>query len=480
VLAEGKRPPPELPAETFRHYWHYWLEAEAENRSAPIDFVAGGLLASASALIGNARWVSPWPGWKEPAVLWLAEVGDPSSGKSPAQDAVREPMSLLEAELALGYADDLHRWRTQAQQAKARRAKWEPEVKAAVDKGYPTPEMPREAVDPEKPPRPRLVLTDTTPEEAARLVAGQPRGLLMHRDELAGFIGGFDRYGGGGAERAFWIEAYGGRRFVVDRVKSSGDPIIIPRLSIAVLGGLQPDKLASALFAGDDDGFAARFFYLWPDPVPPRRPTRVVDYQAVAAAFRRLQALPMGTDENGDPCPVLVRLDGAAADLFDEWRQEHAKETASGKLAGHFGKMPGQLLRLALVLEFLWWSAAAGEPEPTEVSLDAVLAAAALLEDYFKPMAERPFGDAALPERERLAATLARHVIKRRLERLNARKIRREARLPGLREASKVKLAIEELEASGWLLPVPSREGDTPGRRKDDYLVNPKLWSRLK
>jgi hypothetical protein len=480
ALAEGKRPPPELPVETFRHYWHHWLEAEAENRAAPIDYTAGGLLGSASALIGNSRWVTPWQGWKEPPVLWLAEVGDPSSNKSPAQDAVRDPLSLLEGELATGYGDRLRLWRTQAEEAKARRAKWEAEVKDAVKKGHAAPEMPQAAVDPEKPPRPRLVLTDTTPEEAARLAAAEPRGLLLHRDELAGFIGGFDRYGGAGAERAFWLEAYGGRRFVVDRVKSSGDPIIVPRLSISVLGGLTPDKLATALLAGDDDGFAARFLYMWPDPIPPRRPTRPADEQAIAMAFRRLRSLKMGQDENGGLCPVVVRLDDAAADAFDEWRQEHVREPGTGKLASHFGKMPGHVLRLALVMEFLWWSANVDKPEPKSISREAVVAAAALIEDYFKPMAERTFGDAALPERERLAATLAVWLIRQRPKKINARQVRREARLPGLREASKVNLAIEELVEHGWLSPGPSREGETPGRQKNDYVVNPKLWEALK
>ena len=133
-------------------------------------------------MIGNSRWVSPWDGWKEPPVLWMAEVGDPSSGKSPGQDTVREPLAILEAEFAADHPEELRRWRTQFEEAKAHLRKWESEVKDAVNKGYPPPEMPTAAVEPDEPPRPRLVLTDATPEEAARLSAAQPRGLLLHRD----------------------------------------------------------------------------------------------------------------------------------------------------------------------------------------------------------------------------------------------------------------------------------------------------------
>ncbi len=66
ILVAGRRKPPELPLEVFGDIWGQWIAGHAENRSVPADYVAGGLLASASELIGNARWASPWQGWSEP------------------------------------------------------------------------------------------------------------------------------------------------------------------------------------------------------------------------------------------------------------------------------------------------------------------------------------------------------------------------------------------------------------------------------
>ena len=37
-----------------------WLEAAAEVKSAPVDYVALSLLTAASAVIGNARWAVVW------------------------------------------------------------------------------------------------------------------------------------------------------------------------------------------------------------------------------------------------------------------------------------------------------------------------------------------------------------------------------------------------------------------------------------
>jgi hypothetical protein len=59
---------------------------------------------------------------------------------------------------------------------------------------------------------------------------------------------------------------YGGRSYVVDRMKNA-EPLRIRNLSIGVLGGLQPDKL-SGLIDGPDDGLAARFLWTWPDNQP--------------------------------------------------------------------------------------------------------------------------------------------------------------------------------------------------------------------
>ena len=52
---------------------------------------------------------------------------------------------------------------------------------------------------PEKPDPPqaeRFIVSDTTVEALAPILLANPRGLLLARDELAGWIGSFDRYAG--------------------------------------------------------------------------------------------------------------------------------------------------------------------------------------------------------------------------------------------------------------------------------------------
>ena len=111
--------------------------------------------------------------------------------------------------------------------------------------------MPVGAEAPEEPEPPRILTADVTPERLGTLLCNNPKGLLNTRDELSGWLLGFDRYNKGG-ERSFWLEAYGARPYTIDRVKAGGS-VHIPRLSISVFGGLQPDRLSSLLLDADDD-----------------------------------------------------------------------------------------------------------------------------------------------------------------------------------------------------------------------------------
>jgi hypothetical protein len=184
----------------------------------------------------------------------------------------------------------------------------------------------------------------------------------------------------------------------------------------------------------------------------------------------------MSEDDQGHPCPLNVRLSGEAADLFQEWRlaNHHDDVDAFGMYASHIGKLPGLTLRLALVLEYLKWSETE-QPEPKTIGTEATGYAAHLIDEYFKPMALRVYGDAALPIAEHPAAGVARRIIKGKLTVVNAREIRRAWRIPGLATSTKINDALEVLLDADILRPAPSRQGGTPGRNRSDFEVNPRM-----
>jgi Protein of unknown function (DUF3987) len=314
------------------------------------------------------------------------------------------------------------------QVAEARRVSWEHEVKQAVKGGQEPPTLPSGAIQPKAPTKSRLWIVDATTEKVARILGENPRGLISFRDELAGLLGGFDRYGGSGSDRAFWIEAYGGRPYRYDRV-SLNEPIDIPFCAVSLIGTLQPDRLNTMLLSGDDDGLAARLLCAWPDPVPPRRPSKGADYATVQAALQGLWDLPFDRDDSGGARPRITLLEADAADEFQAWwehKQWDAKQTAGGKLAGAVGKLDGVALRLAQVLEFLEWPwSKSNFAEPARVSIHSVRKALRIIDDWVRPNLERVFAEASLPQVQREAMTVGRWLLKTKPETVNARDLRR-------------------------------------------------------
>jgi hypothetical protein len=56
-----------------------------------MDYVGASMLAVAGAAIGTSRALTIKPGWSETSLLYVANVGSPGSGKTPAMDAVAQP-----------------------------------------------------------------------------------------------------------------------------------------------------------------------------------------------------------------------------------------------------------------------------------------------------------------------------------------------------------------------------------------------------
>ncbi len=125
---------------------------------------------------------------------------------------------------------DRHReWQQAAERAKAAQESWKDHVRVAQKEGTALP-IPPDPVPPE-PEAPRLRQNDVTIEKVATLLASAaPKGLLIFRDEMAGWLGSMNQYNDAG--RAFWIEAYGGRPYRVERQKHLL-PIDVPRLAVA-------------------------------------------------------------------------------------------------------------------------------------------------------------------------------------------------------------------------------------------------------
>jgi hypothetical protein len=479
-LVEDDRPfAPELEEKALPAGWWHWVCAEAEARGCPPDYLAAGLITSASALLGNARWARAIETWAEPPNLWTVLIGPPSIGKTPGLRPFVDGCRTIERNEMTAWQQANARHQTLVEKARLKEEEWKEQVKQAVKgKKSEPPARPVEADAPNPPPMPRVLAMDATTEELQNLLVERVRGLLYMRNELSGWLGNHDRYGGKGGDRAFYLECWDGGSYVVDRVKNHDKPRRIERATLSILGGLQPDKLKEAL-SGPDDGLAARLSYIWPNPVSIKSLTSEPDHEAqyrremLIVAMRRLHGLEMSADLDGQPAPKSVPLDREALALFDQMRMESMERARStrGLAAGWHGKT-GRALRLALTFQMLGWTTTGVSAEPGVIEADTMVRAGLYL-DYLGAMFDRVTAGLAVGQAEADAAIIARHILAEGLTTLNERALYRQSGWAWLRASERRAEALEVLVKARWLRPPAARPGQ--GRPAGDWEVSPKL-----
>lgn len=482
VEASETTPPPPLPLDVFGAFWQDWIQRTADLKGCPADFIACSLLAATAGLIGNHVSGSPREGWEEPTILWMALVGNPSSGKSPARDGVMDLLQVLQAEIQEDYPEAVRKAQEKREIAKVAEEKWLTDLKKAISDTKARPPKPADAEEPPEAAYPLLYLGDATPEYAAKALLDNPRGLLASWDELTGFITSMDRYGSEGSGRGFWLASYGGREYSIGRIKNAKRNATIPRLSISALGGIQPDRVESLLFKGDDDGLTARYLFCWPGKRKFEMPTTRVDNRREIDALRRIRDIQPKTDERGNLTPHVLRMEDAAKEPFtiaNQWLIDQ-EDAASGRFVGHLGKLRTYLVRLATVLELLWWSERPQEGKlPACLSRQAVESAITLVVHYFYQMSLRVYGRAGLSATESQAMALIKGLLDLAKEegraRFNLRADILRPRLAGIRKADELTEPLLCLQRNGWIQPVFTRAGNKPGRQAKNYELNPQI-----
>ncbi|MET0252765.1 MAG: DUF3987 domain-containing protein [Terrimicrobiaceae bacterium] len=477
ILRQSVAPAPLFPIDVFGPIWKKKIEAMARNAGAPVDYVAAAGLTISSGLIGNARWVQAHKEWKEPPVLWSVGIGLPSANKSPAFGKLAAAVGEIEKMWRGPYAEQKKQWEARKRAADSLRKRWEAACSKAMEAGNEPPKMPSACEIGPKPQRRRVMLTDTTIEALTRILGANPRGVLLFRDELSAWFANLSRYSNG-SDRPIWLEAYGGRFYVVDR-KSDDEPCQIERFSVAILGGIQPDRLDDML-AGQDDGLIPRFLPYWPEAEGMDFVRDPEDVDRLTEALRRLTELM----PNSDGSPVLMPLSERATDIFEAWKNGRARSDRflSSRVKAAFGKADGHVIRLAINIELIKWAGDEFvEDPPTEIGSESMQAAIRLREEYFKPMQLRVFGHSLLVPEIKAAKMIAEWIVENKIKHFNGSQMRRGAGIKGIHSSTNAELidaALSHLAALNWIEPavVKSQAG---GRPPKNYQVNEKLWECL-
>jgi hypothetical protein len=324
VLDSRRGPVPAVPLELLPQPWRDWVGDTERATGAPADYVLQSVLAGVAAACGAGVVVRATPAWSEPLVLWLAAVGEPSTGKSAALAPMRRLLDVIEQERRLG--DEERR------AAHDERSKVDGGSSAAVF----APFIPSQ-----------VVAADDDPATLIEIVSGNPRGLLLWRDGPAAWIGGEmedDRH------RATWLAAWDARAVAVMRPRRP--PRSVRHFPVSVVETVRPERLKASLEAGGDSSLAARFLFAWP-VTQPYRALAVVERSRDEAILQRLRALSRLGGGADDPHVIEVdargraALDGVLATLHAE------RQKAEGPEATWLGTSRSLIVRLAGILVLL-------------------------------------------------------------------------------------------------------------------------------
>ncbi|MEZ6129905.1 MAG: YfjI family protein [Planctomycetaceae bacterium] len=310
------------------------------------SFVVLPLLSACSGVLGNARRIRVKRGWFVPPILWTAVVGESGTQKSPPLRAVVRFLKDHQQALIDRYHSELGAYKQDL--ADYRKALKQFEKDGAGE----------QPVEPVRPICERCLVSDSTIEGLVPILQDNWRGVLLQRDELSGWIGGFDKYSKAGstsADAAHWLSVYNADALIVDRKTGEPKTLFVPSPAVSVCGGIQPGILNRALGAEHrENGLAARLLMSY----PPRKAKAWSDDEIPEAQERAIEDLMAGLlslqpdiGADGNSKPGIVFLDETARRTFIEFYNRTAQEQSglSGDLAASWSKLEEIPARLALV-----------------------------------------------------------------------------------------------------------------------------------
>jgi hypothetical protein len=330
------------------------------------EFLFTTLLPTAATLIGtSSRIVVKEKGkYKQPCIFLATVVGRSGQLKTPAQKVVIDPLVQLEIKANEQYQSDLENYEIGL-------ATWKKDKDADP------------AAKPKPPTRKRYITKDATTESLERIHGQNPRGLLVHRDEIAEDFKADNAYRNGkGGDTEKKLDQFNGSPLITDRKERE---VILERSAISRTGSIQWEVLQSLMGDGrDDNGAFARWLFCAAE-APPRFINLLEDdidtgiEELLTHLYKRLEKMP---DKD-------YLLSFEAKQLFQSWQHELVRaeinETHTG-LQVVYPKIEAYTARFALWLHLV--NSALAEVTPPAVIGERTMSAAIKLAKYYLEQAK--------------------------------------------------------------------------------------------
>lgn len=468
----NRAPIPEMVPDLLPGPLRPWLVDSAQRACIPLECFAIPAIVGLASVVGRHAVIRPeeQSSWSTPPNLWGAIVAGPGLMKSHAIGVALAPVKVLAEDAAEDHERDERRNEIEKIATKAeidalkRRASVNRTELESLMARYHAQQQPER----------RYTTSDPTVEKLGILMNENPRGILLIRDELSGWLDAMRKQGREG-DRSFYLEAWGGdSSYTVDRVGRG--TLRIASMCLSVIGAIQPGRIqqhvAGAVSGGQDaDGLLQRVQLLvWPDTLPEwRRCSGEPDEHAREIAHAVYAILDCDFRERHEE---PVRFDRDAQRLYDDYRDGLETLLRSGDIdscpayGAHIAKYKGLVPSLAL----LFWLAEGNRP-PRQIGA-AYVAMALAWKDYLNLHARKVY-DAELDLGVSSAKALARRIREGHIEhQMPIRDVRR-AQWSGLKTTQQITEAIGVLEIYNWAHRVSAINKD--GRVVNEIHLHPSL-----
>lgn len=331
---------------------------EHDTASVAIPYLCGqsGLLPLGSEIMAMAD-----TNFHAPLNLFTVLVGKSGSGKTPLRIAcIDEPLALLKEECRLDN--------------KRKKKNWEDANEGVSPKEQSPMEAPL-----------KVVVTDATPEALVQQIMWQgerKKGMLLVRDEFAGFVGSIDQYksGGKGDGSQQFLELFDGGG--MDKLLKTTDSIEFHKSHLSLHCGGQVRLIEDYMKSKDPQGFFSRFMMV---PMPtdvviessleddPQREKEVQDAIVVLQGIaRQMYSSPIRT----------LRFDKEARSQIGRYHTEQKRlvNKSHDAISGLHGKSVAKAIRVAGILHHLDAACDDKKQASDPVSLDVLTRAIALVE----------------------------------------------------------------------------------------------------
>lgn len=464
-----------------------WIDDISERMQCPPDFPAVGAMVAIASIVGRQLSIRPkrQDDWTIIPNLWGGVVGKPGVMKTPALNEPKRMLNELEIVAKLEYLQKQQEWIALNDITAAKKKVRKKAIQEAVENQNGDPKaVALSMLDIEEPPpvRRRFVTNDPTVEKLGELLNENPNGLMIYRDELAGFLRNLDKDGHEN-DRAFYLEAWNGDgRYTYDRIGRG--TIDIDAACVSMLGGIQPGPLSAYLSSmarggAGDDGFMQRFQLLvYPDIAKAwrsidRRPNMEARNRATHIFHRlsKLDAHAVGAQRDyatDDSMPYLRFADDAQA-AFTAWLVQLNLRLRSDDeppaIIAHLAKFQSLIPSLALLIHLV-----DGASGPVGLSaLQAAIGWGSYLEGHarriYSPAIASDMAAARLLARKMEQGAVGDEFSLRDIYRHNWSGLGKEA----------LQTAVALLVEYDWL---GEKRESTGGRTRITYLVNPALLKK--